>query len=433
MSDILLQKMFEVDRWEKALETGIVKGINKADLRALTTPEMRANLYLAIKEGRYAIAPPHMAQIPKDTPGEYRTVYVNENIDRIFLSIVNDLLFEEFGSWVHPSCKSYQKGIGCGKVVQEAVRVIGTVENNTIGFKADLSKYFDRVSIECIDVVFNRIDEECGPSKVVDVLRKYYHQDWCFDLEGNLIQQYQSLKQGCAVASFLADVLLYNIDAYLCTMAKEDGGFYCRYSDDILYIGHRYGYALDDLTKMLKQYGLSLNPKKVEILTKDKWFKFLGFSIKGSEISLSSSRIKSFQREIEARTIRKVNRPHDKDIAPQTAVKNVMNWLYYGDRDGHSWATNVLPIITVQKDISELDKFVKDCLRAVETKRTKLGGLGYDVTGKNCVLRGKGKNVRTNRDKTEKTIKGYVTLTTAKNAIMSSHEAYRCLIHNAAL
>ena len=44
--------------------------------------------------------------------------------------------------WIHPQCKSYQKGIGCGKVVQELSHHIAKYDK---GFKADLSKYFDSV------------------------------------------------------------------------------------------------------------------------------------------------------------------------------------------------------------------------------------------------------------------------------------------------
>lgn len=58
---------------------------------------------MAILEDNYEIAPPHQALIPKDN-GEFRTVYVNENIDRIFLSIVNDLLFELCPGMIHQSC-----------------------------------------------------------------------------------------------------------------------------------------------------------------------------------------------------------------------------------------------------------------------------------------------------------------------------------------
>jgi hypothetical protein len=90
MSDILLQKFFEMERWEQALETGVDKHIDKGELRKLTSPEVRLALYQSIITDNYEIAPPHQVQIPKDN-GDMRIVYVNENVDRIFLSIANKI------------------------------------------------------------------------------------------------------------------------------------------------------------------------------------------------------------------------------------------------------------------------------------------------------------------------------------------------------
>ena len=150
MTDFLLQKFFEKERWEQALELGVGKGIDKGELRKLTSPQVRLAMYNAIIADNYEIAPPHQAQIPKDN-GDFRIVYVNENVDRIFLSIANNLFFEMFPEFVHKSCKSYISGIGCGKVVQEVSRQIIETDDVIVGAKLDLSKYFDTVPLKYID------------------------------------------------------------------------------------------------------------------------------------------------------------------------------------------------------------------------------------------------------------------------------------------
>lgn len=83
-------------------------------------------------------------------------------------------------------------------------------------------------------------------------------------------------------------------------------------------------------------------------MTADHWFKFLGFSIKGKMISLSSSRIKTFQKEIERRTIRNRNTTLTK------AVNSVNRYLYKGNGE-FSWATQILPVCNVRKDLDELN------------------------------------------------------------------------------
>lgn len=419
MADILLQKFFEKERWEQALEVGVGKGIDKGELRKLTSPEVRLAMYQAIASDNYEIAPPHQAQIPKDN-GEFRIVYVNENVDRVFLSIVNNLLFEMFPEFVHKSCKSYQSGIGCGKIVQEVSMQVVNTKRREVGFKADLTKYFDTVPLKYIDDVFDRMEHKVGKSKIIDIVRKYYHTDLCFDVDGELIEMYQSLKQGCAVASFLADAVLYRLDD---TVSKLSG-YYVRYSDDLLYIGDMRSVAFDTVKSILGEMEMTLNPKKVETVYKDRWVKFLGFNIKGDKITLSKSRVKSFQKEIEARTIKQRN------ISITRATNRVNDYLYKGDGK-YSWATSVLPIINVEKDIETLNSFVMDALRACATKKKKIGGLG-SVSDKDdhTILRGVGKNVTANRNKTEKEINGYLTIGCMRNALLTRRAVYETLVRS---
>ena len=417
--DVLLQKFFEMERWEQALETGVDKHIDKGDLRKLCSPEVRVALYKAIVNDNYEITPPHQAQIPKDN-GDMRIVYVNENVDRIFLSIVNNLFFEMFPEFVHKSCKSYQSGIGCGKIVQEVSREMVKVKSKIVGFKADLTKYFDTVPIKYIDEIFDRMESKVGKSKIIDVVRKYYHADLCFDYNGELIEHYQSLKQGCAVASFLADAVLYHVDKEISDMDV----YYVRYSDDLLVVGRCYDEAFQILKAMLKEMDMTLNPKKVETVCKDKWVKFLGFSIKGDKITLSKNRVKSFQKEIETRTIK------NHKISMTKALNQVNSYLYKGDGK-YSWATSVLPIINVEKDIETLNSFVMDALRACATNKKKIGGLG-SVNDKEdyTILRGTGKNVTANRNKTEKEIDGYLSIACMRNAILTNRSVYETLVRS---
>jgi hypothetical protein len=330
------------------------------------------------------------------------------------------MFFELFPEFVHKSCKSYQTGIGCGKVVQELSRQVINVKGREVGFKADLTKYFDTVPLKYIDEIFDRMESKVGKSKIIDIVRKYYHTDLCFDVDGNLIEHYQSLKQGCSVASFLADAVLYHLDNTVSMLP----GYYVRYSDDLMYIGEEWGSAFQVVKSILENMNMTLNPKKVEQIYKDRWVKFLGFNIKGDQITLSKSRVKSFQKEIEARTIKQRN------ISLTRATNRVNDYLYKGDGK-YSWATSVLPIINVEKDIETLNVFVMDALRACATKKRKIGGLG-SVSDRDdyTILRGTGKNVTANRHKTDKEINGYLTLNCMQNAILTSRPVYEALVRS---
>lgn len=438
MEDKILEIFFEKGRWEAALNKGAFKGISQAVLRDLMSPNGRKELLTQIMTGNYHIERPHTAKIPKDTLGEFRTVFVNNDRDRVFLSIVNDLLFEltgPTGGWIHPQCTSYQKGIGCGKIVTEASRMIvqltGT-NQRTIGWKSDLSKYFDTVPIEYIDAKFNALEKVYGKSRIFDIVREYYHLDLYYDSElKQEVTHYQSLKQGCAVASWLADTVLYDLDKVINdNYGCKAGGFYVRYSDDILFIGEQYEKAMEVLQKELGHMGMQLNPKKVEYIDNGHWFKFLGYSIKGGEISLSSGRIKSFVKEIASRTISKIHQ----GIKFATALHSVQSWLYYGDGQ-YSWATGVLKTINVKADIDTLNGFVLDCLRAVKVGKpvgmNDIGGLGWVKTKKDgCIDRGKGRKVRTLRDKTGERIEGFYSLGCMRNNLLYGRDLYDSIVRD---
>lgn len=425
MKDILLEKAFlEPERWRTAMNKGLDKGISEKEIAMLQAPEFRAYICKRIADGEYQISPPHIALIPKDTPGEFRTVYINENVDRVLLSLVNDLLFDLCPGMIHKSCKSYQKGLSCGKTVVELSNYISKTKTTVVGWKSDLSKYFDSVPIEYIDAAFDSVERKFGKSSLLDVVRDYYHSDLYIDPEetdenGNptILAKYQSLKQGCAVASWLANVLLYDLDDKLSRL----NGKYVRYSDDMMFVGDDHQKAMTILTSHLAGMGMKLNPKKVEQIDKDHWVKFLGYSIKGSQISLSSTGIKRFQKEIEDATI------NVKGITYEKAKQNVYKVMYKGYL-GYSWASRVLRIINVDKDINVLNGFVMDCLRAVQTGKKHLGGLGFVSHQKiGCIQRGTGRNVKANRQKVP-TLEHYYTVKCMAIAIRTSRAAFDALV-----
>jgi hypothetical protein len=200
----------------------------------------------------------------------------------------------------------------------------------------------------------------------------------------------------------------------------------------MLFIGPDADTAMETLTAELAKMQMKLNPKKVEWLDADHWFKFLGYSIKGASISLSSTRIKKFQKEIEKRTIKSPRfKIQGSRFKVESAIHAVNRYLYYGDGQGHSWATQVLSVVNVRQDIDTMNAFVMDCLRAVHTGKTKVGGLDYDKQGKaGCVVRGRGRNVSANRRKTGDAIDGYLSLGCMQNAMRTSKAAYETLVRS---
>ena len=209
--DKLYEEFFKDERWEKAIAIAVDKNMPHDKLETMCNPKFREGLAILLKHNLYNIEKPHQQAIPKDDGGT-RIVYINEYRDRVILSIINDMLFEFCGSLISERSKAYQTDLSCGKVVREVVSRIAGCKLQTIGIKADLSKYFDSVPLRFIEEVFDKVEAICGKSCIIELLRRYYRNDKCKDINGNEIEHFQSLKQGCAVASFLANAVLYEMD-----------------------------------------------------------------------------------------------------------------------------------------------------------------------------------------------------------------------------
>lgn len=416
MEDYILKKLFEPERWEEAIEKGVEKDIQRAELIRLCDPDYRVMIMQRIASGTYKIAPPHAALIPKETPGEFREVMINEPMDRVLLRIIEGMLFELTSERIHKNCVSYLKGIGCGRIVNEIKDEIEHSETEEIGFKSDLSKYFDSVPIEYIDGAFNYVEFLYGKSSVIDLLRDYYHNDMYFDEDGKIQYMYKSLKQGCAVAAWLADVILYDLDEKLSSLNMR----YLRYCDDMIGIGPDWKKGLEMLKEELDKMQMKLNPKKVEVLTKNKRFKFLGYSIRRGEVTFWKKHLKTLQKEVEKATIKQ------RGITLKKAINNLNRFFYKGR---YSWASMNLKYITSTQDLHRVDEFILDCLRAVSTGKSDVGGLGYDPYGNGgVVVRGKGKNVRANRSKTPQKIEGWKTLTCMKRVLRIKRALYDSMV-----
>lgn len=451
MESKLLTYMFDFELWKKELPEFLEeKHINVTIGKQLCTPQVRLQLYLATKSEQLEISPPYAALIPKDKPGEFRRVWINETVDRWWLRLANCALNHYCSSMIHPCVKSYQRGLSSQETVQEVSREIvrlGSIrEDKVIGGKFDLTKFFDSVPLDVINATYDRVEEilevEHNTDPVINILRKYYNSDLVFDEEGNLIHLFTSLKQGSSVSGFLANVCLYDFDEKISKLGK-----YYRYSDDLILLNDKAEESIEIVREELAKKNLTLNPKKVEILYANKWFKFLGFNLLGDKITLSKRRVKDFTKEIYNRTLAK---PW---ITPLQAKENVKQFLY-GNGDGYSWATACFSALrNCDEDILTLDKFIFDAIRMCEIryeynlKRKQqgkkprkiiytmrdIGGIGVETCHPDKTLirhHKSGRKVGTARKRTEKEIENYLSIGCLLNNYKMGKPVYEACVRS---
>lgn len=391
MEDEKLNMFFAKETWEEITKIAISKKLNRELISRLCTPEHRCVLLDVISDRKYNIAPPIVRNIPKDDGG-FRTVFVNTDIDRIVMSIINIVYSTIYKGLIHEKCVSYQKGIGVSKIVRAILSELDKYKafpGEVIGYKVDISKYFDSLSKECL---YSSLDEIYTGSPIDDIVQKYYREDVISDEKGRVTSFYKSIAQGCAVSPFLANYCLRDIDDKISSLDV----IYYRYSDDILIIGKDYKLAMKILEDMLHLKGLRINTNKLEEIKFDEWFTFLGFRIRGNNVSFSKKSLKLFQKEIKLRTKRKKG-----DInAVKKSIKDIQYYLYTSflkSNENFGWGEYFFSIINIEEDIIELDMFIKDRIRSVYTAKTSVGGLGISNTKNRGVSCRTGSNVGNNK------------------------------------
>lgn len=428
--DVKVKMFFEKERWEKAVQHCIDKGIKPLELSEYTTAEFRAYLLQIMIAGEYMVAPPHIALIPKDVPGEFRKVYVNTVLDRLVLTIINDVYCTIYGDMIHPKCVSYKKGVGVRNIIGNITKEITSSDNVVVGYKVDISKYFDSVNRETMNNVLKSVDTGSCLDKI---LFDYYNDDIIMDENGQLIKKYKSLCQGCAPSAFFANLTLREVDVALDKICSV----YYRYSDDLLILGEKADEAMEVLSSILAKKGLKINPKKVEPITKDSWFTFLGCKIKGNHVSLGKKSLDNFVEQISKRTKLPKNKKYRHGCSMQElckAINGINKYLYTSylkNSTEFGWGEYFFGIINCEEDIITMDTWVKDMLRGYFTGNggcSKVGGLGSINTEKEkTISRGKGKCVKKNKEKTDDILEecGYVSMHHLYNVYRISKDVYR--------
>lgn len=426
--DLKLEMFFDKSRWDRAIREAIEKKLDRELITLYCKPEYRAHLFRYIFEQKYNVAPPHIVEIPKEN-GKFREVYVNEDMDRIVLSIIGEIYSELYRDRIHKSCVSYQKGVGVSRIVRcvsEELKRMKESGVKSFGYKVDISKYFDSYPKE---LLYSDLDSIDTGSPIDAIVQKYYREDIVINKDNKVEERYKSIAQGCAVSPFLANYALRDIDKKM----EEIGVMYYRYSDDAIIIGEQSDHALSVFKKMLKDKGLSLNCEKIEKIEDEKWFTFLGFRINCDKISFSKKTLKEFQKNIKLLTPCNKELRHKKSSQIK-AIRDINKYLYTAFLQSHKnfgWAEYFFSAVNIPEDIMELDMFIKDRIRAVYTGRSNVGGLGTSNRKNRGVANRTGVNVGSNKkDISNKDLKnlGYVSMHYLYKLYRADKSVYRVIV-----
>lgn len=387
--------------WERTLADCSERGVSLPLIESLCYPQGRETLVEQVATGQYVLQPPTEGYLDKDTGNRIpysqlskhsnvRKIYSNKGLDKVVLSQLYRVYYGMYHHLIHPNCMSYRQGSAVSDTILKVSKQLPSK-----GYKADLSKFFDSVSRP---VLFKLLEDISSNSVLDEMLFRYYSDDRVY-INKQLSSKYKSLGQGCAISCLLADLVLRDIDEEMSNL----GVIYYRYSDDILILGDKADKAFAHLGKCLADKSLSLNPKKVESISPDRWFPFLGAYLKGNSISFTPKRLKKYCGEIRTICL------HNKGVK---AVRKVLRYLYFpgGDRSKlFGIAPSLFSIVNNLHDLIEFDNYIKDCLKASVTGHTHLYGLGSVQHPDYAVTHGIGKSTGYNSQVNVEEL-GYISL-----------------------
>lgn len=373
--DIKMEMLCDSAIWQDVLNSIRRKKGRRVDIQAFSAMADsvgRARLIQGIADGEYTISPPRTLYVDKITGiylsykeaayrdfKEVRTLYApSQPLDGIVLAVLSSIYNKLYGDMIHPSCRSYQKGVGVRTIVHEDL--IPRLRRNERGYKLDLSKYFDSVNRETLDATLKSMD---SGSPVDSLVWKHFHDDRVY-INEELTPRYMAIRQGNALGTLLANLALRDVDEELSKMDV----LYLRYADDILVLGPEADAALDKLRGMLSKKGLKLNDKKTTPIDSNKPFTFLGCEILGDKVDMSEDSYNRIKRKI-----RLICRPH-KYIPKESREEQIkairkINWLlrdgHYADQRNFGWERYFYSVINNPVRLRRLDQYIRDHVKGV--------------------------------------------------------------------
>jgi len=169
---------------------------------------------------------------------------------RLFLKVlqywISDYML--FSLKVHTSCHSYQRG---KSIITNASQHV----SKAFVANLDIKDFFGSINTSQVNNLFK---ENGFGEKISRVLAR-------------LVTLEDALPQGAPTSPIISNSFLYEFDEGFSRLAPFYGINYTRYADDITLSGDRKDVIINlinELTKKLKQYGLSINKEKTRIASK---------------------------------------------------------------------------------------------------------------------------------------------------------------------
>ena len=336
-----------------------IDGMRTEELRL----HLRTNwkeLTRALLDGTYRPQAVKHCEIPKDNGG-VRVLGIPTVLDRLIQQALLQVLQPIFDPTFSDSSFGFRPGRSAHDAIAHARGYIQTGRHFVVD--VDLEKFFDRVNH---DILMERLARRIEDKRVLRLIRRYLEAGMMAD--GVVWERTEGTPQGGPLSPLLANVLLDEVDKDL----ERNGHAFARYADDCnVYVhskraGER---VMARLTKLYAKLRLKVNVEKSAVasaFTRD----FLGFGFWVSAGGTVKVRIAKKALHKMKERVRKLTRRNNGQSMHQTAealARFLRGWRGY------------FRIAQTPGVLTELDKWIRHRVRAVQLKQWKRGRTAYDA------------------------------------------------------
>ena len=367
----LLDRITDPEAWEEFYEYkkngGHFFEYEERELRAFIDSRRYMKVAEAINSGA-DISLPALVELNKKSTGKKRKVFVFPRAENYVFKLLAYMLSRKYDYLFTPNLYSFRQRIGVKNAIRHIVgrRDIGSLYS----YKVDIHDYFNSINTDSIlkKARQHLSDDEPVLAFIERVLREPRAR-----FEGEIIECRKGIMAGVPISGFLANIYLADLDRAF----FEKGLLYARYSDDIItFASTEEEIAASEA--MIKQYLsdnlLTVNEKKEFRTAPGEPWEFLGFSITGKEIDISTVSLEKLKGKMRRKARSLVRWRCRKNASPDGAAKAFVRMfnrkLYDNPRHNDiTWSLWYFPSINTDKSLHVLDEYAIRCIRYIYTGR----------------------------------------------------------------
>lgn len=308
-----------------------------------------ASLQHDLKKGLFTPKPLRRVWIPKDAKGtKFRPLGIPAVRDRVAQEVVRRLLTPIFEPLFHDCSFGFRPQRSCHTAIERILSFHR--DGDRITLDADIAGFFDNIPHK---LIVDAVAEEVADGNILRLIEKFLTAGV---MENGVFKPTTiGTPQGGIISPLLANIVLNKLDWRL----EEAGYRFVRYADDFVVVcqtRQQAEAALEVVTLVMTELGLSLSPEKTKIASYGKGYEFLGFRLSSKSRTMRTKSLEKFQTKIRELT----RRSHNLD----TRVIEKLNQVIRGT--ANYFATN---FSTCVKLFQKLDKWIRMRVRCMKFKR----------------------------------------------------------------